>query len=93
MKYTNRYGDVLTFHQEGTLIKITGHESEYLRVSRDEENKIRSVDPPGGPYFFIGLRLGDLLEALKGTEVTSISLTGPEIHLQVKYDSIIEKDI
>jgi hypothetical protein len=92
MKYTNRYGETLIFHQEGTLIRITGHESDYLRVSRDEENKIRSVDPSGGPYLFVGLRLGALLEALEDTEIVSISLTDSEIHLQVKYDSLLEKD-
>jgi len=92
MKYTNRYGKVLTFHQEGTLIRITGHESEHLRVFRDQEGGLRSVDPSGGPYLFVGLRLGALLEALEETEIVSISLTDSEIHLQVKYDSLLEKD-
>jgi hypothetical protein len=90
MKYTNRYGDTLTFTQEGPLIRIKGHESEYLWVSRDKEGNIRSVDPSGGPYLFVGLRLGTLIESLKGTEVVSISLGESEIHLQVRYDSIQE---
>jgi len=93
MKYINRQGKTLTFQQEGSFIRIRDHESEYLRILSDREGGLQALDFPGGPYLYIGMQLGTLLEDLKEAEIVSISVMDSEIRLQVRYNSILEKDI
>ena len=89
MKYTynNRYGDKITFDLQENKIIVTGYNPDYVWYSTDTEGELHSADPSGGPYLFVGMRLGTLIPELKGTEVGSISFEPKKIILNITYDT------
>jgi hypothetical protein len=85
--YTNRYGDKITFDLQEDKVIVTGYNPDYVWYSTDTEGELHSADPSGGPYLFVGMRLGTLIPELKGTEVSSISSEPKKIILNITYDT------
>jgi hypothetical protein len=90
--YYNRYSDKINFDLQEDRIIVTGYNSDYVWYSSDTEGEIHSADPSGGPYLFVGMRLGTLIPELKGLEVTKISSEPGQLTLYIKRDDTIREE-
>jgi hypothetical protein len=85
--YTNRYGDKINFELQEDKVIVTGYNPDYVWYSADTEGELHSADPSGGPYLFVGMRLGTLIKDFKGIEVGSITSEPGKIILNIIYDA------
>lgn len=82
-KLKNRYGDEITFIQEGTLFEMRG--GNYYRYLFNSDNKgYYAVDPSGGPFVNIGMDMGGLFQPLKGFTIEEIEIDKGKIILKTK---------
>lgn len=88
-KYTNRYGDVITFEKKDHVIEMTGF-GDYLRLGEWPSEKglpnymFSMIDPSGGPYITAqaewngedvsGTDMGQFLPEWEGLKIEYITL-------------------
>lgn len=89
--YVNRYGDKITFEQDGDTIIMSGHDPEFMRYgladdsdgcSRAEEI-ISMIDPSGGPYLTTGSDLSLFWDDKQPRIIKSIKIFDKHIEFKI----------
>ena len=71
----SRYGDKRTFFKEGSKWFVDLHDVLCLRYIEDPEcvDRIRGIDPDGGPYIRVGSKLSDYCSDCPPVVITKIA--------------------
>jgi len=89
--YHNRYGDKITFEQEGDTIIMSGYQPDFMRYGLADDSDgcskaeeiINMIDPSGGPYLTIGSDLSLFWGDKQPRIIKSIRLLGGKIEFKI----------